>query len=53
MVVVVLLLVAAVAGYFWIGSRLRPVESLTDYDGRPPRRRARTGCWWAPTAGRA
>ncbi|KAB8179444.1 LytR family transcriptional regulator [Microbispora catharanthi] len=34
-VVVVLLLVAAVAGYFLIGSRLRPVESLTDYDGRP------------------
>ncbi|WP_311931847.1 LCP family protein [Microbispora sp. H11081] len=34
-VLVVLLLVAAVAGYFWIGSRLKPVESLTDYDGRP------------------
>ncbi|MEV7801843.1 LCP family protein [Microbispora sp. NPDC088329] len=34
-VLVVLLLIAAVAGYFWIGSRLRPVESLTDYNGRP------------------
>ncbi|MBX6381959.1 MAG: LCP family protein [Microbispora sp.] len=32
---IVLLLVAAVVLYFWIGSRLRPVESLTDYSGRP------------------
>ncbi|MEW9530873.1 LCP family protein [Microbispora sp. NPDC049125] len=34
-IVLVVLLVLAVAGYFWIGSRLKSVESLTDYSGRP------------------
>ncbi|WP_245646893.1 LCP family protein [Microtetraspora niveoalba] len=31
----VVLIVAAIAGYFWIGSKLQPVESLSDYSGRP------------------
>jgi LCP family protein required for cell wall assembly len=34
-VVLAVLLVAAVTGYFWIGSKLRPVEAFTDYSGRP------------------
>ncbi|MEU9891414.1 LCP family protein [Sphaerisporangium sp. NPDC051011] len=34
-ILVALLLVLAVAGYFWINSRINSVESLTDYDGRP------------------
>lgn len=34
-VLLVVLIVAVIAGYFWIGSRLKPVESLTDYSGRP------------------
>ncbi|GII77676.1 hypothetical protein Sru01_26580 [Sphaerisporangium rufum] len=34
-ILVALLLVLAIVGYFWIGSRLQSVESLTDYEGRP------------------
>ncbi|WP_228646302.1 LCP family protein [Microtetraspora sp. AC03309] len=33
--VLVVLIIAAIAGYFWIGSKLQPVESLADYSGRP------------------
>ncbi|GII63444.1 hypothetical protein Skr01_35290 [Sphaerisporangium krabiense] len=34
-IVLALLLVLVVAGYFWINSRINTIESLTDYDGRP------------------
>ncbi|MFC6083293.1 LCP family protein [Sphaerisporangium aureirubrum] len=34
-VLVVLLVVLAVGGFFWINSRLQPIDALTDYDGRP------------------
>ncbi|GIH23366.1 hypothetical protein Aph01nite_16760 [Acrocarpospora phusangensis] len=34
-VFLVLLLVAGVAGYFWISSKMSNVEAFTDYDGRP------------------
>ncbi|ETK34852.1 LCP family protein [Microbispora sp. ATCC PTA-5024] len=34
-VVVAVLLVASVVGYFWIGSRLQSVDAFTDYSGRP------------------
>ncbi|GII44506.1 hypothetical protein Psi02_09300 [Planotetraspora silvatica] len=34
-VLLVVLIVAAVGGYFWIGSKLQTVEAFTDYSGRP------------------
>lgn len=34
-VLLVLLIIASVAGYFWIGSKLNTIEAFTDYDGRP------------------
>ncbi|MEO3810409.1 LCP family protein [Sphaerisporangium sp. B11E5] len=34
-VLVVLLIVLGVGGFFWINSRLRTIDALTDYDGRP------------------
>ncbi|GIG80960.1 hypothetical protein Pka01_40870 [Planotetraspora kaengkrachanensis] len=34
-VLLVVLIVATVGGYFWIGSKLQTVEAFTDYSGRP------------------
>lgn len=34
-VLVALVLVLAVGGFFWISSRLRTIDALTDYEGRP------------------
>ncbi len=31
----VILIIASVVGYFWIGSKLNSVDEFTDYDGRP------------------
>ncbi|MFD0468718.1 hypothetical protein ACFQ0B_10685 [Nonomuraea thailandensis] len=50
----VVLLVAAVALFFVIDSRLAGIDGvLDDYEGGPPTPRAPTGCSSAPTAARA